>query len=626
MVARYQTLNNHGTQPRVSNHFHSMTNRNSSSNRERVIVNVVLAIGFIALAIGILQADARQATGYELSIYGGTPLGFWIAVATALAISLVVSFAVRPGWVRTAALLLGGLAVLAIAALPVLRGYYYHGTADALTHLGWTRDIATGAIGPTELFYPGIHTFSVVFSSFTGIGITRAVLYVVAIMAAVALVFVPLAVRAVTRDEYAVVVASFSAFLLFMVHNLGVYLHAHSFAQAVFFTALVLFLLFAYLTRGSTIALGVLLAVVSAAAVLFHPQQAANLILVFGAISATQLILRRYRANHPIAGHRTLYAHTGFLAVAFSVWVIQFEGWAFANFDRVGDAFLAYLAGRPPVAGGSFHSQAASLSAIGAGLPEMFVKMFLVAAVYTILAVALMAASILRIADQDTPTANAMATYLALGSLAVLPVAAAYFAGNIAEHYFRHLGFLLLVAMVVGGIALSRGITGLSSRYNPRWAAVAVVIAFAIMLPLSLATAFPTPFIHKQTQHVTEEQMDGYQTALELNDETLPLGGIRQAPWRYSHAIEGVSETKRYVTLVTNENVTRLREFYDGGGYLVVTDRDWEREVVAYEELRYTDRAFRSLDTQPGVNLVESNGALRMYHVSEDGGEATIGT
>ena len=596
-----------------------MSSRNHTAGDGRGVYKVALVIGFLALAFGVLQANAHRPTGYELSIYGGTPVGFWIGVGIAIAISLLVSFAVLPGQIRTTALILGGLSIISIAGLPVLRGYYYYGTADALTHLGWTRDIATGVMTPTELFYPGIHSFAVVFSSFTGIPINRSILFVVVAMTALVLVFVPLAVRVVGRDKHAVVVAAFSTFLLFMIHNMGVYLHAHSFALATFFSALVLFLVFTYLVRRSWLPIGALLAIVSISVILFHPQQAANLILVFGVISVLQFLHRRYLPDHPISEHRSLYAHTVFLGGAFVLWISQFEGWAFYNVTRVENAVLGYLGGRPPAAGGRVQTQAASLSAIGSGLPEMFVKLFFVAAIFSAMAGVLMAASILGRADESRPTSNAVAEYLAIGSLAILPIIGIYFAGNIAEHYFRHIGFLLLIATIVGSLALSRGISSLSRRSGQRLAATIVVIAFAILLPLSLASAFPTPFIHKQSQHVTEAEMDGYDTVFELNDETMPLAGIRAGPWRFSDGIRGVEESRQYEAWVSNENLTRLGDSFNDGGYLVVTEYDREREVRAYQQLRYQQQSFDSITAQPGVNRVVSNGALRLYHVPEGG-------
>ncbi len=593
--------------------------RDSTSRDRRIALRLVLGAGYLILAAGVLLADAHRATAYEVSIFGGTPVGFWLGTGVALTIALLLSFTVPRGWIRTAALVLGGMAVTAIAGLPIIRGYFFYGTADALTHLGWVRDIEMGVLAPTDLFYPGIHSVAVVVASFTGVGIERAVLITVATMAVVALVFVPLAVRTVAREDRAVVLAAFSTFLLFFVHNLGVYLHAHSFAQAMFFSALVLFLVFVYLTRGPKLAVGGLLAVASLAVVVYHPQQAANLILVFVAISLVQLVHRRFRSDHPVAGHRTLYAHTGLLTAAFLLWITRFDGWAFYNIGRVEDAFVAILAGRPPVPGGSAQTQAASLSAVGSGLPEIFVKLFLVAAVFSALAAVLMAASVLGRADESRPDANAVAMYLGIASLLALPVIAAYFVGNIAEHYFRHLGFLLLIAAIVGALALSRGVTKVARRFDPRWTTVAVILAFAVLLPLSLASVYPSPFIYKQTQHVTEPQMDGYSAIFDVNDESLTLAGIRRGPWRYSDAIQGVNGSTRYEADVSNANLSRLGDYYADGGYVVVTEYDRQREVTAYRELRYTDRTIQSVARQPGVNRVLSNDDVQLYHVGEDG-------
>jgi hypothetical protein len=583
-------------------------------------VKTLLALGYMVLALTVIVADADKPSGYEVSIYTGTPLEIWLGIGFALTVSLIVSFVVRPGWIRTAALGLGGLSVITVAALPLFRDYFYNGTADALTHLGWVRDVSTGATAPGELFYPGIHTVAVVIASVTGIGLEVALLLTVVAITAVGFVCVPLLVRSVSKGDRAVVVAAFSTFLLFLVHNLGLYLHAHTFSQATFFSSIVLFVAILYLTRGSGWVLGTLLAVLSIAVLLYHPQQAANILLVFGVISLVQWYYRRYRARHPIAGHRTLYVHTGLLAVAFVLWITRFEGWAFHNIARVEDAVLSYLAGDPPTAGGSLQSQTASLVEIGSGLPEMFIKMFLVAAIFSALAAALMAAGMLGRADKSRPTANAVAVYLGVGSLFTLPIIIAYFAGNVAEHYFRHIGFLLLVAIIVGSLALSRGIARLESVYDPALLRVAVVLVFAVLVPLSLATVYPSPFMYKQNQHVTDTEMQGYETVFDVNDETLELAGIRDGASRESDAIQGVAASRTYDATVSNANLSRLGAYYADGGYLVETDRDRGREVQAYRELRYSDEAFRSLARQRGVNRVVDNGALRLYHVPAGGG------
>jgi hypothetical protein len=246
--------------------------------------------------------------------------------------------------------------------------------------------------------------------------------------------------------------------------------------------------------------------------------------------------------------------------------------------------------------------------------------MFLVAAIFCALAGALMAASLLGRADDSRPTANALAMYLGVASLLSLPVITVYFAGDIAEHYFRHLGFLFLIAVIVGALALSRGIDRLETSFDPAIVSVVVVLGFAVLLPLSLATVYPSPFMFKQTQHVTDTEIDGYRTVFDMNDEDLELAGIRRGPSRFSDAISGVAASRSYDATVSAANLSRLGAQYADGGYLVETDRDRGREVDAYRELRYTEESFRSLDRQRGVNRVVTNGALRLYHVPVGGG------
>jgi hypothetical protein len=61
--------------------------------------------------------------------------------------------------------------------------------------------------------------------------------------------------------------------------------------------------------------------------------------------------------------------------------------------------------------------------------------------------------------------------------------------------------------------------------------------------------------------------------------------------------------------------MTDLESHFDEGGYLIVNEQDHSREVGAYKQVRYSDRAFRSLKAQVGVNQVVSNNAIQLYHV-----------
>jgi hypothetical protein len=154
-------------------------------------VKVALTVGFLGLAGGAYGAVSDPATGYELSVYKATPLTFWVGVGVALLAGLVVAWFGATAAGRTVGCVLGGGAVSAVLALPLLRGYYFLGHADAMTHFGWVKDIAAGGLTPDELLYPGIHTLAVFVGQSAGLPLRRALLLVVFLFCVTFFVFFP---------------------------------------------------------------------------------------------------------------------------------------------------------------------------------------------------------------------------------------------------------------------------------------------------------------------------------------------------------------------------------------------------------------------------------------------------
>ncbi|MFC6990554.1 hypothetical protein ACFQH3_01365 [Haladaptatus sp. GCM10025707] len=107
-------------------------------------------MGFVALYLAIVSAYQSPATAYEVSIYAATPDGFWAGIGIAVVCGLLVAWFVTPtNRIRTLAILLVASAIVAVAALPIIRGYFFVGAGDSLTHLGWMRDIESGALSPS---------------------------------------------------------------------------------------------------------------------------------------------------------------------------------------------------------------------------------------------------------------------------------------------------------------------------------------------------------------------------------------------------------------------------------------------------------------------------------------------
>ena len=588
-------------------------------NERRLSTKIVLSVGFVAVALATLYARASPASGYELSIYSGTPSVAWAGLSVALVVSLTVAFRTcgsdAARGLRAAALGLGGLTITVFVALPIVRGYHYFGTHDALTHLGWARAVREGSMSPFELGYPGIHTLATLISSVTGIPIQRSVLFAVFLMTLVFIVFVPLCVGAIVDDPLSVTIATFGAALLLPITTLATHLSAHPMTQAVFFSALLVYLLTTYVLSsqrgGAFTAGGVALAVASVAAVVYHPQLSAHLIVALLGICLVQYVGRRGGTESPIGDHQPLYGHTLFLIVAFLVWTSD-RGFYVGTLEYVLESAAEYVFGTGE-AGASVTSQAGSLSAIGSGVGEIFLKLFFPQLVFTVLTAGLILSVLFRGRSSVLPAhVAAVTTYFTAGLVGLGSLFGIYFVASGSQMYFRVFGLMMVFAVVLGSIALYLITT---DGQGPRGSARATLaVCFGALLVLSLLAVFPSPYVYHASPHVTEAQTSGYETAFETYDEDLELMGLRNGPNRHHDAVNGNEDRMRLFTNVPESTLgDPLAPQYESDQYLTLTAADHEREVTAYHELRYSQADLEAVENQPGVDRVHSNDEFDLY-------------
>jgi hypothetical protein len=665
------------------------------SSNEPLAVEGALVIGYLALGLGVLAAYSSPAEGYELSIYGATPVAFWVALFVVAVVSVSVSLYDRR--YLPLAVLLGGLGAAAVAGLPLIRGYYFYGRADSLVHLGWVRSINVGN-NPLALFYPGSHLIAASVSKVAGIQVTRAMMLVVWASVLLFYMAVSLCVWFLVPDRRALAAGAFSAFLLLPVTNVSTYLHFHTYSFAMLFVPLVLYFLFTHLIGGepregvvkrvgdgggtvsrsspgfgSETALGVgpintvptsyLLPVASVALVLFHPQMALNVLILLGGITITQHLFRLFRPQHQIAEYRLLTFQTALLVLIFVAWVTTHD-WQFVNTaETMVESINNFIAGTASTTP-RVESQSDSAEAIGTSIWELFVKLFGVGAVYSLLAAGVVLGRVSGLLDRlntgqsfrSTPdTARGVITLTFAGILALLPFYAAQLVGSISTYLFRYVGFLMVLATIFGAVGVRyllwddsdggdrdrrsagtrlKSVRRLAARV-PDGRSILTVAVVLLLLSLSLATAFPSPFVSLPGSHVPEGEMDGYEQAFASQPAGSPVwfGGVRTTSDRYEVALYGaesapwereVSPSPKKSSPVPQEAMLNgLPMFYANhpekivqrDHYFVVSEADRQREVDAYEELRYSAASFEAVEATPDVGKVRDNGELTVYFV-----------
>lgn len=600
-----------------------------SSSREREVAT--LGVGFAALLGAVLAAHAAPATSYEVSIYRATPEAYWIGLAVALASALVVAlYGSGDPWVRRGAFLLAYAGLLSFVALPVFRGYHFLGAGDSLTHLGWVKDLAGGTLDPLGLLYPAVHLISLLTSSLLGVEFTYGIQVVVVLFFALFLLFVPLCVRAITSEPHAALVGLFSAGLLLPINNLGVFRMAFPFGQAVLFFPVVLYLTFAYLRSadGRSSPFGVALVLASVALVMVHPQLALGAVLAFAFLMGFQRWYRWRRPNHPVAADRPFGAIAVVVGAFYALWVGNKPTVRHAAEGLVDSLLAGVLIGQRAA------RQVDSAESVGMSFEEMAFKLFFASAVYAALAGGLMVLSLagrLGGGSADRPAVadggrdrDGFVAYLTVGSVPLFLLFGVFLAADIAGYHFRYLGAIMAVVTVLGAVALLKATRALARRASTGPARTLLVLAFAVLVPLSLMTVYFSPFILRGSGHVTEQRMNGYETAFEHREEGVGYAGIRTGPTREAHAVYGTERADEVAEFRRSDGIppevfdTNLSDHYEDDRYVPVRDSSYHVEVGLYDGFRYSERGFRSLDATPGIDRLQSNGEVRLYRVHNE--------
>lgn len=592
---------------------------------KRSTLNVTFAVGFLVVAMGILVARANPATAYESSVYMATPAVVWVGFALALAIAVSTALTCR-GREQGYGIALGATTVTAIVSLPAIRNYRFSGMGDALSHLGWTRDIVNGEMGPHELFYPGFHTIASVLYHVGGIPIERGLMLTVAIVFVPFLVFIPLVVREIAGDGMAIGIAAIVSWMVLPINNIATHMGIHTNSNALFLVPVVVFAFVAYLNRRATIErlpfglspFSLLIYLTGIALLLVHPQQMVNVVVLLGAISVAQYLARTRYDDHPMLDHPTTYAHTAVLGIIFSVWAVSNE-----RFRTAAEGLIAGIFEEDVGGGAEVDQRESSLEEVGGSLGELFVTMFLELAIVSLIVGLFILTVWLGRSTVDSET-KSFVNYLSIALIPLTGMFVLYFVGT-PTMAFRQIGFIAVILTILAGIALARAIGALSNVITvPAGTAVAALLLGACLI-LGLMTVYASPIIYSPSQHVSDHQFSGYESALEYGDEDTPLVGYGTDPYRYDHAINGVEGEENLGAATTASGSVEPDEFesgnysgaYNGVGYnFVVTEYDTTRELDIYQELHHSEAALEAIQYDDDADKVISNDEFRMYDVS----------
>ncbi|MBX0285440.1 hypothetical protein EGH22_03820 [Halomicroarcula sp. F28] len=605
----------------------------TSQRRRRQVA--ALLVGYVTYTVGLVVAAGSQPTGYEISIYRATPVLFWLGSAIALLAAIAVGLRASATTLRSRlAMLLGSLVGISVAILPIIRDYYYNGSGDALSYLGWTRLIAEGSLNPANFLYPGINTIAVVLTRVTGLPPRRTLQLVVPIFMTMYILFTALCVTRIAARSKGAAVGTFFALLFLPINNIHTYIFPYPTTAAIYFTPFALYLLLRYVGERETLAtvrgydvatpLGVLLTLAGIAAILVHPQSGSNVLLLIGAGFGLQLLARlysRYRETDRLTDHRSLAPQTALVGLFFALWIPRF-GRATGTVSAVVNGLLY---GANP--GDEISTVSTSLSTLGSGIGELFAKIFLVSAALSAVAGVVMLLAVTGKLDDRFPDRNTLLRYVTFGFVPVFVLFGLFYITSVTRQPFRYLGFMMVFVTVLVAVAVTDGIPFSPSLSAKHWqAAVAVALVF-LLVPQAMIL-HQSPYMYKDSDHVPETYYEGYTTSFDQRDPEVYFAGPRGGPRRYVDAYYGTTGTDvtpggkefpgKEAMIPFSVFGNNTTQYYSRCRYVPLTSSDYQREVGLYDGFRYSAAAFRSFRQNPDVSRVQTNGDYRLYYVRGD--------
>jgi hypothetical protein len=610
-----------------------------------------LAVGSVALAVAVLVAHLTPATGYELSIYWATPSAFWLGLFVTLVVTVVLAFGSNRRSIRILALWLGGLAIVAFAALPLLRGYYYFGPEDALTHLGYTKSLARGAIDLTTIIYPAMHTLAALLGTLTTQPYRWSLLLTVPIFVAVFVLFVPLCVRLIVARSTIDPSAVFSALLLLPIAVIYLpVLQPIPTSEAILFVPAVTFVLLAYVRRRRRFAFGTLLVLALAFLVVLHPQHG----LVFGALLGVvlvtqflaQTLTRTVTGPKAIAGLFVQFIMVAAIGLAV-VWLwLSTQSLFGRGVSQLGPALFdvetteqlrTFLATHSPKAivaelltnpSQPIIPRSNTLEALGVSVRTIYRRTFAVEVIYGVFAVLALFVPVLSKVAKRRGIRYSVVLSVVCGLVPAMVLTGLYVLAGNPLQYFRYLGFVLVFVTILGGVFLWEARAAAETWLPSIPVRSVLVVGFIALLVVSSFTMFRSPYVAQQTEHVPKGQVQGYEFAFAYGASDTGFAGVSSPIYRYRDGIAGTNASSvpkaslddprgsgLYTRVPYHFADQQLRAQSDEPFYLTVTAADRESKIRLYGGVEFSQADFAYLNMTPGIANIYSNGQFDLYRI-----------
>lgn len=573
-----------------------------------------LIISLLFLTLATIISHRNPATSHELSIYSSTPVSVWTLIALSIALAMLVHFHSNNEVHTRLSIFVIALSAMVFVATPILRGYFFMGSSDPMTHLGWARDIFTGVAGAHEYDHVGVQLIVGSLAEIQGVPLQTSWLVVGLAFFLVFLLMIPLSLRLIVPRHPYLIVGIVTAVITLPLERANP-LGSPRVRAYMFLPIILFFLLKAIHDYSLNKEYAILFVITSTALLTYHVEYPFYLLLVLipvgAALLSYQKLIRSKIRFSPL--------YLSILAVG----IISF--WWTNRRDRVERRFANYVASvifpdsTPEAA--LQRGRGETLEQLGASFFEVFIKLFAVDLLFILLTIV---GTIILFSNRDhwQTRFEGKEREVLLYSLAAF--GGGIFAIMVISGFMnsRYLGFLLVIVSLTGAL----GLMELFSRFANRWSMSAakrtLYLGLAVILLLSAPIVFMSPFVYLPSGHVTEAQVASHEVFLDTKEEECERFNHRSRLDRFHDFIRGPNAQLefQYQSLVLDYG-QHLRDHDEFPGspcsYLSLTSVDVELDIQLYDGLRFSQEDLQYLESDPSFRLVSDNGDHRVFHYSE---------
>lgn len=581
------------------------------SEKLRTVSFFGVSLLLLAVTVAIVMPSA---SGYEISIYDVYPGYFWVLIVGAIVTgSFVIIGSMRTSGDRSwvFGLLIVLLSNALVLLLPYIRGYYFYGRSDALTHIGFVKDIlSTGSL--VDNIYPPIHLLVISISEATGFELMVAGMVVPIVFTGLYFggMYYSLVYLVDSREQILLGLPFVLVPILGRAHS-----ELRPYEASVLFIPVILYLFFKS-QRNPTLATRSAFVISLVSVILYHPLTALFVVFIFVLYFMGQYVPRvqnRYAAPTSIAS---------LSSAIFLVWYSNYAG-VVNRFGRVYETLFGTNEGDPPVETYTQTAEEASPALIDIVQTATFqygthLVVFSLGFLFLGLAL-LLILNRSYVPDSYTVMLGGTLSLFAFGGLFFLifdlivphirPWEIALIGGALLAGQLFSL-LLYRTPWIRSGANLQTGVYSL------------LIVAVVLVAFLSVFTLYSSPLATDDNEQVTEMEVAGTEWVTEYGDTENDISGLETSYRRFHHAQFGLlqQQTLAGTGIPARFNYTRqphLGQSYDGDAYLTIS----RLGRIVYPELfpgyrenwQFQPADFERLDHDRSVARIYDNGDYNQY-------------